>query len=126
MKKEQNQIDISVKTQYLADRLPETEDKFAFAYQITIENKGSNSVTLLNRYWLITDGNGKKTEVAGEGVIGEQPNIAPGKSFRYTSGAVLDTPVGTMQGHYEFRSVHCDLFTAPIDVFGLAVPNLVN
>lgn len=126
MKKDLNQIDINVKTQYLADRFPEAEGKFAFAYQITIENKGTNSVTLLNRYWLITDGNGKKTEVAGEGVVGEQPDIAPGKSFRYTSGAVLDTPVGTMEGHYQFRSGYGDLFTTPINVFGLAVPNLVN
>ena len=126
MTKDINQIGIEVKTQYLADRFPDNEDKYAFAYQITIQNKGVNSVTLLNRYWLITDGNGKKTEVAGEGVVGEQPDIAPGKSFRYTSGAVLDTPVGTMEGHYEFRSGFGDLFTAPIDVFGLAVPNLVN
>ena len=126
MNKEVNQIDIQVKTQYLADRFPKTEEKYAFAYQITIENKGSNSVTLLNRYWLITDGNGKKTEVAGDGVVGEQPDIAPGRIFRYTSGAVLDTPVGTMEGHYQFRSVFGDLFNTPINVFGLAVPNLVN
>ncbi len=126
MKLATNLIDIKVQTQYLPDRIPESEDKYAFAYQVSIENKGTNSVTLLNRYWLVTDGNGKKTEVAGEGVVGEQPTIAAGKSYQYTSGAVLDTPVGSMKGHYEFKSVFGDVFTAPIEVFSLAVPNLVN
>ena len=120
-----NRVDISVQTQYLKDQVPD-QDKFAFAYKIAIRNNGQQSVQLLNRYWLITDGNGKKTEVQGEGVIGEQPHIQPGESFQYTSGAILDTPLGTMEGYYEMQSIDDELFKAPIDVFTLAVPNIVN
>jgi ApaG protein len=124
---EQNlSIKISVKTQYLEDRLAPHENKYAFAYRIDIRNLSDQKVKLLNRYWLITDGNGKKTEVQGEGVVGEQPLIEPGKSYQYTSGAILDTPVGSMQGHYELEDSTGNLFKAPIDIFGLAVPNLLN
>lgn len=119
-------IKIAVKTQYLEDRLPPEENKYAFAYRIDISNESQQNVTLKNRYWLITDGNGKKTEVQGEGVVGEQPLIEPGKSFQYTSGAILDTPVGSMQGYYELEDAGGNLFKAPIDIFGLAVPNLLN
>ena len=120
------QIKIDVNTQYLHGRLPEEEEKYAFAYKIAICNNGNEEVQLVNRYWLITDANGKKTEVRGAGVIGEQPMIAAGQSFQYTSGAILDTPVGTMQGYYEMRCPNGDMFEAPIEVFGLAVPNVIN
>ncbi|MCC2617816.1 Co2+/Mg2+ efflux protein ApaG [Aestuariibacter halophilus] len=120
------QIQIDVETQYLADRLPKEEDKFAFAYHIAIHNHGADAVTLLNRYWLITDGNGKKTEVKGPGVVGEQPTIKAGESYRYTSGAILDTPFGTMEGYYEMKDGSGDLFRAAIPVFGLSTPNLIN
>ena len=120
------QIQIKVNTQYLHGRVPEGEKKYAFAYKIDISNIGDEQVQLINRYWLITDANGKKTEVRGAGVIGEQPIIAAGQSFQYTSGAILDTPVGTMQGYYEMQGPNGDMFEAPIDVFGLAVPNVIN
>lgn len=119
-------IRIDVQTRYLEDRLPEEENKYAFAYRVAISNLGDSPVKLVNRYWLITDGNGKKTEVQGPGVVGEQPVIEAGKSFRYTSGAILETPVGTMEGHYEMEEDDGTLFKAPIDVFGLAVPNALN
>jgi ApaG protein len=119
-------IKINVKTQYLQDRIDPQENKYAFAYRIDIRNLSDQKVKLLNRYWLITDGNGKKTEVQGEGVVGEQPLIEPGKSYQYTSGAILDTPVGRMQGHYELEDAGGNLFKAPIDIFGLAVPNSLN
>jgi ApaG protein len=120
------QIKIDVSTQYLKDRLPEGGNQYAFAYKIAISNNTGEKIQLINRYWLITDANGKKTEVRGPGVIGEQPIIEAGKSYQYTSGAILDTPVGTMQGHYEMQSGDGDLFQAPIDVFSLAVPNVIN
>lgn len=119
------QIKIDVLTQYLKDRLPE-EDKYAFAYKIVIRNNTNEQVQLINRYWLITDANGKKTEVRGPGVIGQQPVIDVGKSYQYTSGAILDTPVGTMQGYYEMQGSDGQLFQASIDVFSLAVPNVIN
>ena len=89
-------------------------------------NIGLEPLQLRNRYWLITDGNGDTQEVSGAGVVGEEPVIAPDESFEYRSGAVLDTPVGTMQGHYEFESKDGTLFKAPINVFSLAVANALN
>jgi len=123
--KQINEVDISVQTQYLKNQIPD-KDKYVFAYKITVHNNSQQSVQLINRYWLITDGNGKKTEVQGAGVIGEQPHIQPDDSFQYTSGAVLDTPVGTMQGYYEMQREDGEMFQAPINVFGLAVPNVLN
>ena len=116
---------VEVKTKYLPEQSPD-ESKFAFAYHITITNKGLQLVQLLNRFWLITDGNGKKTEVHGPGVIGQQPFLAAGASFEYTSGVILETPLGSMQGHYEMRAENGTLFDAKIKVFSLVVPKLVN
>ncbi|XOV80853.1 MAG: Co2+/Mg2+ efflux protein ApaG [Aestuariibacter sp.] len=122
----ENDIQIQVETQYLPNHLPPEEDKFAFSYRITITNGSEENLKLLNRYWLITDGNAKTSEVYGAGVVGEQPTIKPNQQYRYTSGAVLDTPVGTMQGHYEFRRPDGSQFKAPIPLFSLAVPNALN
>lgn len=119
-------IKITVKTQFLVDH-PVTDDgKFAFAYFVSIKNNSEQSVQLLNRYWLITDGNGKTSEVQGAGVVGEQPHISPNQAHHYNSGAILDTPVGTMQGFYEMQRPDGSLFQATIPVFSLAVSTLVN
>ena len=126
MSEQDPQIKIEVETQFLPDHVPEKPDNYAFAYRIVIRNLSSESVKLLNRYWLITDANGKKTEVSGPGVVGEQPDIPAGKSYRYTSGAILETPMGTMEGHYEMERKDGSLFKAPIGVFSLAIPNLIN
>ncbi len=123
--KQVNKVDITVQTQYLKNQIPD-KDKYVFAYKISIQNNSQQSIQLINRYWLITDGNGKKTEVHGAGVIGEKPHIQPGDSFQYTSGAVLDTPVGTMQGYYEMQREDGERFQAAINVFSLAVPNVLN
>lgn len=123
--KQINEVEISVQTQFLENQVP-NKDKYVFAYKITVHNNSQQSMQLKNRYWLITDGNGKKTEVEGPGVIGEQPHIKPDESFQYTSGAVLDTPVGTMQGFYEMQREDGQMFQAPINVFSLAVPNILN
>ncbi len=124
--RESSDICIKVQTQYLEDHFPQADGKFAFAYRVNIVNNGEQDVQLLRRYWLITDGNGDNSEVAGDGVIGEQPHIESGRSFQYTSGAILETPVGTMQGYYEFVDNSGDTFRAPIPVFTLAVSNMVN
>ena len=119
-------IKVDVTTRHLPDHPANTDEKYAFAYQIVITNESDLPVQLISRYWLITDGSGKKSEVQGEGVIGKQPNIAPGENFEYTSGAVIDTPVGTMEGYYQMQTEEGDMFKVPIEVFTLAVPNIIN
>ncbi|HAW92585.1 MULTISPECIES: Co2+/Mg2+ efflux protein ApaG [unclassified Arsukibacterium] len=123
---EQFDILIKVDNFYLGAQSDPTENRFVFAYTITIENCSNETVTLLKRYWLITDANGKQAEVYGDGVVGEQPELVPGSSYSYTSGAVLETPVGTMQGHYEMISRSEQRFNAAIPVFRLAMPNILN
>ena len=113
-------------TKYLADQADAGEERFVFAYTITITNRRSDSAQLLNRHWVITDATGGVEEVRGEGVVGHQPDLAPGESFEYTSGAVLKTPVGTMEGSYEFTDGQGGRFSAAIAVFSLSVPNLVH
>ncbi|WKE66139.1 Co2+/Mg2+ efflux protein ApaG [Gallaecimonas kandeliae] len=117
---------IHVDSRYLEDRSLPEEDKYVFAYTITIRNLDTKAAKLLNRYWLITDGNGKTTEVAGAGVVGQQPTIQPGGQYSYTSGAVLETPVGTMEGHYEMEEESGAKSKTPIPVFRLAVPKVLN
>lgn len=119
-------IKVQVETFYIEGQSEPEKNKFVFAYTITIKNHSLCSAKLLSRYWLITDADGKETEVEGEGVIGEQPTIAPGESYTYSSGAVLDTPLGTMQGHYCMRNEFGTEFNAPIKVFRLSTPNLVH
>ena len=119
-------IKVSVETFYVEGQSEPEQDKYVFAYSITIKNHSLCSAKLLSRYWLITDANGKEVEVQGEGVVGETPTITPGESYKYTSGAVLDTPVGTMQGHYTMRNEFGTEFEAPIEVFRLARPNILH
>lgn len=121
-----DKIEIRAETQFLDDHHTLNKGKYAYSYRITIINHSDEKVQLLNRYWLITDGNGKQTEVAGPGVVGQTPLLRAGDTFSYTSGAILDTPVGFMQGHYEFSRGDQSRFKAPIDVFTLSVPNTVN
>lgn len=92
-------IQVGVETSYIDDQSDPGADRYVFAYTITISNTGKEAAKLLNRHWLITDANGKIQEVRGEGVVGEQPYLRPGEMFRYTSGTVLETPVGTMEGN---------------------------
>jgi ApaG protein len=120
------QIDIDVVTDYIAEQSDPTVDRYVFAYTITINNRGEIPAKLLNRHWLITDANGKVQEVRGEGVVGEQPHLNPGEHFEYTSGAVLETPVGVMEGEYEMVTDEGDTFLAPIDRFSLAIPRTLH
>ncbi|CAA0095155.1 Protein ApaG [Zhongshania aliphaticivorans] len=119
-------VDIQVESQYLPDQSEPTQQRFAFAYTITIQNTGDEAVRLLNRHWIITDGDNQVQEVQGEGVIGKQPLIPPGESFSYTSGAVIDTAVGTMEGSYEMISASGRPFIAPIGIFSLAQPSALH
>jgi len=120
-------IDVEVQTAFIAEQSNEREQRFVFSYTITVKNNSRQSVKLLSRYWLITDANGDKSTVVGEGVIGKQPTIAANKSFQYTSGCVLKTPVGTMQGHYQMvDEKQNSTIQVEIPVFGLALPNILN
>jgi ApaG protein len=119
-------IEVRVKTRHLPEHLPTDSIQFAFAYHISIVNHSESRVQLINRYWQITDANGKSAEVQGAGVVGKQPIIDPGETFEYTSGAVIDTPVGSMQGYYEMEHENGERFRVPIKAFRLAVPNVIH
>jgi ApaG protein len=121
-----NQIRIDVLTNYLKDQSDPGDDKYVFSYTITIRNEGAVPAKLLKRHWVITDANGKVQEVRGDGVVGEQPYIKPGQGFRYSSGAVLETPVGTMQGSYQMVADGGQTFDAPIPTFRLAIPGILQ
>lgn len=119
-------IKIEVTTRYLKEQSEPSAKRFAFAYTVNITNNGVESVQLLNRHWQITDDRNRMEEVKGEGVIGKQPNIGAGETFTYTSGAVLRTEVGTMQGSYEMSRTDGSRFEAPIAPFLLAIPHTVH
>lgn len=119
-------IEIGVESEFLSAQSEPTEQRFVFAYTITIANTGNVTAQLLSRHWYITDGNGRVQEVSGDGVVGEQPTLAPGDRFRYSSGAMIETPVGAMEGSYRMRAEDGNEFDAPIPPFTLAVPNLLH
>jgi len=121
-----NDIHVDVETAFVPDQSDPVQNRFVFSYTITIRNQGGSPAKLLTRHWIITDANGKVQEVRGEGVVGEQPHIKPGEGFRYSSGAVLETPVGSMQGAYQMVNDHGERFDAPIAPFRLAVPGLLH
>jgi ApaG protein len=121
-----NTIQIDVDTRFLPDQSNTEENRYVFAYTITIHNNGPLPAQLLSRRWLITDGTGQKQEVTGDGVVGEQPTIRPGTYHRYSSFSVIETPVGTMEGSYAMVDNEGQAFEAAIPVFRLAVPGIVN
>lgn len=121
-----HKINIEVETSYLDDQSEPREQRYVFAYTITIRNEGEVPAKLLARHWIITDANGHVEEVRGDGVVGEQPYLKPGQGFRYSSGAVLETPVGTMQGSYHMEADDGAKFDAAIPAFRLAMPGMLH
>lgn len=117
---------IRTETRYVEKESNAEQDRFVFAYTILIENGSEQPVQLLSRHWQITDAHGEVQEVRGTGVVGQQPKLAPGEAFRYTSAAVLSTPVGSMHGHYNFVNDEGLEFPVPIPAFSLSLPNLVH
>ena len=113
---------VRVKTAYLREQSVPEDNRFVFAYTISITNTGNVPGTLLRRHWVITDANNKVQEVHGDGVVGEQPHLHPGQSFEYTSGAVLETPVGCMEGTYDIMAEDGVEFASQIPVFNLSTP----
>ncbi|HKQ30392.1 MAG TPA: Co2+/Mg2+ efflux protein ApaG, partial [Burkholderiales bacterium] len=115
-----NHIQVSVKAAYLPAQSAPEQNRYVFAYTITITNTGKVPAKLLARHWLITDANNHTQEVRGEGVVGEQPYLIPGMSFEYTSGTVLETPVGIMRGSYQLVADDGTSFDAEIPAFTLS------
>jgi len=119
-------IDVQVETRFVADQSKPHDNRYVFAYTVTLRNAGDVPARLLTRHWVITDANGKVEEVRGDGVVGEQPWIRPGDHYQYSSGAVLDTAVGTMRGSYQMLADDGTRFDALIAPFTLSIPRTLH
>jgi ApaG protein len=119
-------ITVHVSPRYLPEQSAPQQNRYAFAYTVRITNVGKKAAQLQSRHWVITDANGKIEEVRGQGVVGEQPNLAPGSSFEYTSGAVISTSVGSMRGSYQMLSYDGHHFDAQIQAFTLSIPRTLH
>ena len=116
------EIRVAVEPSFLDDQSEPDEGRYLWSYRVIIENNGKEAVQLLSRYWRITDARGRTKEVRGSGVVGEQPVIAPGRAYEYTSGAPLETPSGFMTGSYRMRSDSGENFDIGIPMFALDSP----
>lgn len=119
-------IQVTVNTQYIEAESNPSANRYIFSYTILIKNNGDTPAKLLDRHWIITDANNRIQEVKGKGVIGEQPHLKPGETFQYTSGTMLETPVGSMQGSYKMIADDGHHFDAVIEPFSLALPRILN
>lgn len=119
-------VRVKVTARYIPEHSAPDEQRYVFAYDISVRNEGHEPVQLLTRHWIITDGNGKTQEVRGEGVVGEQPVIPPGTEYRYTSGTLLNTEVGSMQGSFGMQTASGVEFNTPIAPFTLAQPGVLH
>jgi len=117
---------VEVATRYLESESSPDENRFVFAYTVTILNQSEFPARLITRHWVITHGNGKQQEVRGDGVRGEQPRIEPGEVYKYTSGTILGTPMGTMGGSYQMVTDEGDEFNASIPEFLLSIPRTLH
>jgi ApaG protein len=120
------EFSINVRPQYLVEHSNPDEEKYVFAYTVTIRNTGEHTAQLISRHWIITDGNNAVEEVRGAGVVGEQPVLKPGEAFEYTSGCPLPTPVGSMRGSYQCVADDGTAFEAPIPEFVLSTPRTLH
>jgi len=119
-------FEVRAEPAYLEEQSDPSENRYVFAYTITIRNTGTVAARLISRHWFIVDANGNEREVRGDGVVGEQPHLRPGENFRYTSGAMLETPVGSMRGSYQMLADDGVRFDEPIPVFTLAIPRTLH
>lgn len=117
---------VDVESNYVIEQSDPTQNRYVFSYTITIRNEGTIPAKLLTRHWIITDADGKVQEVQGDGVVGEQPYLQPGDGFRYTSGTIIETPVGSMQGKYLMIADDGIEFEADIKAFTLSMPNTIH
>ncbi len=124
--KQKYHVRVAAQSFYIEEQSVPEQGRYVFAYTITIRNEGAVPARLLSRHWIITDSNGKVEEVRGEGVVGEQPYLRPGEGFQYTSGAVIGTPVGSMQGSYRMVADDGVAFEARIPIFTLSAPRTLH
>ena len=122
----QHDIRVKVESFYIPEQSDPMTGRYVFAYNVSISNEGSTPAKLLSRHWIITDANGRIQEVEGEGVVGEQPYLQPGEDYHYTSGAMLETPVGSMQGRYMMVDDDGIRFEAEIPAFTLSRPHALH
>lgn len=120
------EINVTTQVEFIPEQSSEEQDRFVFAYTITISNTGTIPAQLISRHWVITDANNQVQEVRGLGVVGEQPLLKPGESFEYTSGSAIATPVGTMKGTYQMVAEDGTKFDAPIAEFTLSIPRVLH
>lgn len=123
---ENSQIKVTVEPQYLEDQSAPEHNQYVFAYTVLMENHGKTAAQLLTRHWVITDSDGKTEEVRGPGVVGEHPRLKPGESYQYTSGAIIETPLGSMMGSYQMRDENGALFDATIPAFTLSAKVILH
>ena len=126
MDEEVYQVQVGAEVAFVEAQSDPDKDQYVFAYTMTIHNAGQVEVTLLSRHWIITDANGQVQEVRGEGVVGEKPSLKPGETYRYTSGSMLQTPVGSMRGSYQMLAEDGHEFDAEIAAFTLALPGVLH
>lgn len=119
-------IHVSVRSSYLDEQSDPDDNRYVFAYTVTIANEGDVPAKLVSRHWVITDSDNRIQEVRGEGVVGEQPRLSPGERFEYTSGTVIGTPVGTMSGSYRMVADDGTSFDAEIPRFTLSIPRTLH
>jgi ApaG protein len=119
-------IQVLVLTQYIEAQSVPMEQRYVYSYTITIANKSNMPAQLVSRHWRITDANERLQEVQGLGVVGEQPHLKPGESYTYTSGVILETETGIMEGTYQMRADDGAMFDAPIPTFALVPPHAVH
>ena len=122
----QHDIRVQVESFYIPEQSDPVTGRYVFAYNVSISNAGSLPAKLLSRHWIITDANGRIQEVEGEGVVGEQPYLQPGEDYHYTSGAMLETPVGSMHGSYQMVDDDGIQFEAEIPAFTLSRPHALH
>lgn len=123
---QQPKISVRVVSSFIESQSDVEQSRYVFNYTVTIQNVGKIPAKLLTRHWIITDSNGRVQEVHGEGVVGKQPYLRPGEGFQYTSGTMLETPVGTMQGSYQMLGEDGSLFDAEIEPFTLSMPRVLH
>ena len=119
-------IRIRVQSSYVPERSDPDHGSWFFIYTVEVANQGTETAQLVSRHWIITDANGAVREVRGPGVVGEQPTLAPGESFTYTSACPLETPFGTMHGTYQMVTPRGERFDAEIAAFSLGQPHAIN
>jgi len=120
------EIRVDTRSEYLPEQSDEQEQRYVFAYTITITNTGTVPAQLVSRHWIITDAEDHVQEVRGLGVVGEQPLLRPNESFEYTSGTAIATPVGTMRGSYQMVAEDGERFEAPVPAFTLSMPRVLH